>query len=332
MTTEIYVISGFLGAGKTTLIQKLLQEAFDREKVVLIENDFGEISLDAALLKSGGIEVREINSGCICCSLSGDFINALQELLTQFRPDKVIIEPSGVGKLSDILKACADPRILPLARVKASVTVVDTKRCNRYLENFGEFFEDQIQHADIVLLSRADEFPGRVQAAREMMRELNPHARILSKPWAQIDAEELLCPQVGAEGCGKQPEHPERCKCGCHDGHGGGCHGHGDVDADCGGSCGHDHAAGEVFDTVTIRIDRVFPVSELKARVCEMEKRAQGVVLRAKGIVRGPDGYLNLQYLPGAVEVTPCTATGNALCVIGRDLSRQELCDLFGGV
>ena len=146
MTTEIYIISGFLGAGKTTLIQKLIKESFQKDKVVLIENDFGEISIDAALLKSSGIEVKEINAGCICCSLSGDFVKAVKELLDRFHPDKIIIEPSGVGKLSDIVKACSDQRIQQLAKVKSKITIVDVKRCKVYLHNFGEFFEDQIEN------------------------------------------------------------------------------------------------------------------------------------------------------------------------------------------
>lgn len=182
MATEIYVISGFLGAGKTTLIQKLPKEAFDKEKVVLIENDFGEISVDAALLKSGGIEVKEINAGCICCSLSGDFVKALRELLDRFRPDTIIIEPSGVGKLSDIAKACSDPRILPLADVKAKITVADVKRCRMYLENFGEFFEDQIRNADLILLSRTEAFPDRIDDAYRLIKSLNEHVTILSAP------------------------------------------------------------------------------------------------------------------------------------------------------
>lgn len=181
MATEIYVISGFLGAGKTTLIQKLLKEAFRKEKVVLIENDFGEISVDAALLKSGGIEVKEMNSGCICCSLSGDFVKALKELLDRFHPDKIIIEPSGVGKLSDIMKACSDPRVQALAKVKAKITVVDVKRCQMYLDNFGEFFEDQIQNANVILLSRTESFSDKINDAYRLVKSLNAHSTILSK-------------------------------------------------------------------------------------------------------------------------------------------------------
>ncbi len=326
MATEIYVISGFLGAGKTTLIQKLLKEAFKQEKVVLIENDFGEISVDAALLKSGGIEVKEINSGCICCSLSGDFVKALKELLERYRPDKIIIEPSGVGKLSDVMKACSDPRILPLAKVKSKITVVDVKRCKMYLDNFGEFFEDQIQNADVLALSRTEDFPDKINDACKLIKSLNAHSAILSKPWDQMGAAEILYPREDRH------EHTEHC------GHGHGCgcrhcgaHGQGEHGHEHDGDCGHKHSAEEAFDTVTIRTKRVFSIEDLKARVSDMERSAKGTILRAKGIVRSPDGYVNLQYLPGDIRITNCTASGNTLCIIGRDLNRQELVGLFSG-
>ena len=309
MTTEIFVISGFLGAGKTTLIQKLLKEALKNEKVVLIENDFGEISVDAALLKSGSIEVKEINSGCICCSLSGDFVRALKELLERYHPDKIIIEPSGVGKLSDIVKACSDPRIQPLADVKTKITVADVKRCKMYLDNFGEFFEDQIENADIVLLSRSEDFPDKVGDAYKLMKSLNMHAPVLSGPWRQIAADEILDP--GRE----------------HHVHDGREHAHGGHDC----NCGHSHSAEEAFDTITIRTKRIFSIEDLKVRVTNMERSAKGTILRAKGIVRTPIGYVNLQYLPGDVRITNCAAGGDMICIIGRNLNRRELVSLFGG-
>ena len=324
MASEIYVVSGFLGAGKTTLIQKLLQEAFSKDKVVLIENDFGEISVDAALLKSGGIEVKEINSGCICCSLSGDFVKALKELLERFQPDKIAIEPSGVGKLSDIIKACSDPRIQPQAKLKAKITVVDVKRCITYFDNFGEFFEDQIRYADTILLSRTGDYPDKIDGAYKLIESLNGQAAIISKPWDQISAAEILYPQHAHH------QHTERCgygqECGDrqHGAHGHSGHGH-----HCGG--GHNHAAEEAFDTVTIRTKQVFSIEDLKARVSNMERSAKGTILRAKGILRGTNGYINLQYLPGDIRLTKCSAGGDMLCVIGRDLNRQELVSLFSG-
>lgn len=324
MATEIYVVSGFLGAGKTTLIQKLLKEAFQKEKVVLIENDFGEISVDAALLKSGGIEVKEINSGCICCSLSGDFVKALKEVLDRYHPDKIIIEPSGVGKLSDIIKSCSDPRIRPLAKVQLTITVADVKRCKMYLDNFGEFFEDQIEYGDVILLSRSENFPDRVSSAQTLVRGLNGHSRILAKPWDQINAADILYPN----------QNPS-----VHTEHGSLIKGTGDRHHDIHAHCGHDHHAGcehnhpaeEVFDTVTLRTKQVFSPEDLKARITAMERNAKGTILRAKGIVRGTNGYINLQYIPGDIRITKCAAGGEILCIIGHNLNRQELCTLFSG-
>jgi len=321
MAAEIYIISGFLGAGKTTLIQKLLEDAFKNDKVVLIENDFGEISVDAALLKSGGVEVKEINSGCICCSLSGDFVKALKELLNRFNPDKIIIEPSGVGKLSDIMKACSDPRIQPLAEVKAKITVVDVKRCKMYLDNFGEFFEDQIQNAGIILLSRTGDFPEKVNDARELIKSLNAHSAVLSKPWSQITAAEILHPEQ------ERPAHGEHCG----HAHGSGCDHYGAHDHEDRGNCDNGHSAEDVFDTVTIYTDRKFTVEDLKSCIYKLERNQSGTVLRAKGIVRGVNGYVNLQYLPGDLKITNCLAGGDMLCFTGRNLDRQELISLFGG-
>ncbi len=405
MTTEIYVISGFLGAGKTTLIQKLLKEVFAKEKVVLIENDFGEISVDAALLKSGSVEVKEINSGCICCSLSGDFVKALKEVLDRFHPDKIIIEPSGVGKLSDIIKSCSDPRIRALAKVKLKITVADVKRCKMYLDNFGDFFEDQIKNADIILLSRTGHFPDKVSSAQKLISSLNPHSAIISKPWDQINTAELFHPvyncnlhtepsHEGSLGCRKQDTHTQgnyghthhdsrghshhgNCEHAHHDGCGHSYHNnyehahhdnhehshhdnhehthhgnhehthHGNHEHTHHGNhehthhdncehahhdgCGHSHSAEDVFDTVTIRTKQIFSTEDLKARVSTMEQSAGGRILRAKGILRGTTGYINLQYLPGDIQITKCAVAGDMLCIIGRNLNRRELCALFGG-
>lgn len=334
---EIYIISGFLGAGKTTLIRKLLKEAFYKEKTVLLENDFGEVSVDAALLKSGGIEVKEINSGCICCSLSGDFVKAVREIHRQYRPDKIVIEPSGVGKLSDVVRACEDPSIQPSANVKRKITVVDAAHCKSYLENFSEFYEDQIQNADVILLSRTVDHPDKTIAAIELIRGLNHHAAILSKPWDQIGPDEILFLRHDRLG---QGEHSHDCGCDhCRD------HGH---DHNRGHSRehnhehehnyehnhehsghDHDHSAEEIFDTVTIRATRKFTNDELKNFICRLECELRGTVLRAKGILRGTNGYVELQYLPGDLKIRDCDTEGDMLSFIGRDLDRQELIELF---
>jgi G3E family GTPase len=327
MATEIYVISGFLGAGKTTLIQKLLKESFRNERVVLIENDFGEISVDAALLQSGNIQVKEINSGCICCSLAGNFVQAVKEILDRFHPDKIMIEPSGIGKLSDIAKACSDRRIQPLVTVKAKIAVVDVKRCKMHLDNFGEFFEDQIQNANVILLSRTGDFPDKIKDACQLLKSLNAQAAILSKPWDQLDAAEILYPQDDRRGqadhCsqeqGRELKHPIAHDRGEQD------HGHAHAHI----AHTHNHAAEDVFDTVTIRTKRIFSIEELQARVAKMERGAKGTVLRAKGIVRCESGYVNLQYLPGDIRISKCTTSGDMLCIIGRKLNRRELVSLF---
>lgn len=329
MSTEIIIISGFLGAGKTTLIQKLLSEAFKNDKVALIENDFGDISVDAAILKSGGIEVKEINSGCICCSLSGDFIKALKELLNRFKPDKIIIEPSGVGKLSDIIKACTDPRILSLAKVVSKVTIVDVKRCKMYLDNFGEFFEDQIKNADTILLSRVEEFHDKIDFAQKIIKNLNPQGTIFSNPWDQIGIDEILYPHIKKSVHLKKPVHKYNLKPGyrvhSHSKHKHSCnHGH-----DC--PCNHTNSAEDVFDTVTIQTDKIFSTEDLKACVFNMERNAEGTVLRAKGILRGPKGYINLQYLPGDIKVSNCSSKGNMISIIGHNLNKENLYAFFNG-
>ena len=189
--TDMYLISGFLGAGKTTLIQKLLTEAFKSKKVALIENDFGDFSVDAALLREGGYQVRELNAGCICCSLTGDFTAALASLLKTYRPDVVLIEPSGVGKLSDVERACGDRRFATSARITQKITVVDVKRCASYLENFGAFFEDQVRSAGTILLNRTELFPGAVTKAVELVEQLNgQHALVFYS--FQHDRDRLL--------------------------------------------------------------------------------------------------------------------------------------------
>ncbi|MDR2180673.1 MAG: GTP-binding protein [Synergistaceae bacterium] len=336
MPTGIYIVSGFLGAGKTTLIRKLLDEAFRDHKVAIVENDFGEANIDAALLGAGGVQVTdlqvtEINSGCICCSLSGDFVEALGETIESFKPDTVLIEPSGVAKLSDVLQGCLDPKIAPLAELRDNITVVDAGRCEMYLDNFGEFFEDQIRYADTVLLNRVSP----ADAARRRVRELNKNARILSQPWEQITAREILSPcrdaaketaketakeimqeiiqktmaEISPQCCGHDHVHDHD-----HD------HGHGD------------HSAEDFFDSVTLRPGRTFGEGELRACVSDMEKLWGGKVLRAKGILRGKDGCLNLQYLPGELTIEPSSvkpSAGDVICFIGHGIHRAELADIF---
>ena len=191
--TKIDIISGFLGAGKTTFIKKLLQEAIEGEQVVLIENEFGEIGIDGGFLKDAGIEIREMNSGCICCSLVGDFGKSLEEVLTKYKPDRVIIEPSGVGKLSDVMNAVRNAAKNLEVRLNSAVTVVDANKCRMYMKNFGEFFNNQVENAGTIVLSRTDvAASGKVQKAVDMLREHNRAATIVTTPIDQLGGEQLL--------------------------------------------------------------------------------------------------------------------------------------------
>lgn len=328
--TDIYIISGFLGAGKTTLIQKLLSEALAGKTVALIENDFGEINIDAALLKKSGIQVKALDSGCICCTLTGDFIAALGALLKTQCPEVIIIEPSGVGKLSDVENACQNKAITPFARIAGKITVVDAKRFMRYLENFGEFFEDQVAHADTLLFSRGKERNVDLEQARELVEHLNPTARIFMESWESLNAVELLGYGASDEALpvsqslGKH-EH-EGCSCCGHHAHDHMCcheHNHGD----------HTQHAPEVFDTLTLR----FPQTEIssaavKEKFSALETSEYGTVLRAKGILRGTHGFLELQFLPGDLTIKETDVIGSELCVIGRNLRKERIIELFSNI
>ena len=238
--TKIDIISGFLGAGKTTFIKKLLEEAISGEQVVLIENEFGEIGIDGGFLKDSGIEIREMNSGCICCSLVGDFGKSLAEVLTKYKPDRVIIEPSGVGKLSDVMKAVRDVAAEIEVTLNSAVTIVDVAKCRMYMKNFGEFFNNQIENAGTVVLSRTDiTAMDKVNQAVELIREKNPKAVIVTTPCSQLSGTQLLeiieKPDTMAEDLMKEVEEHRHH----HHDHDGGACGCGHDEEECG--CGHDH-------------------------------------------------------------------------------------------
>ena len=248
--TKIDIISGFLGAGKTTFIKKLLQEAISGEQVVLIENEFGEIGIDGGFLKDSGIEIREMNSGCICCSLVGDFGKSLSEVLTKNKPDRIIIEPSGVGKLSDVMKAVIDVSADMDVALNSAVTIVDAAKCKMYMKNFGEFFNNQIENAGTVVLSRTDiTDTAKIQKDVEMIREKNPKAAIVTTPLAELGGSQLLeiiekrdtmlddLLEEVRESHHHHDDDDDDCCCG-HD-HDHEHHHHHDHDDDC--CCGHDH-------------------------------------------------------------------------------------------
>ncbi|PKM71837.1 MAG: hypothetical protein CVU91_11825 [Firmicutes bacterium HGW-Firmicutes-16] len=315
MAIEIYIVSGFLGAGKTTFVHKLLKESFRDKKVVLIENDFGEISVDAALMKSLGVTVRELNSGCICCSLSGDFIKSLKEVSERFHPDIVLIEPSGVGKLSDIVAACEDKRLSGLFTVKAKIAIADAKRCRMYLENFGEFFEDQIRHANTIVLSRTEDAET-VKKALGLIHELNPEASVFSIPWESFSADNVLL------AAAQTPETHCHEACCTHE------HSHTHENNGC---CEHDYGAEKIFDTVTLRTEGEYSPEELKARFSRLTQSLDGKLLRAKGIVNSKNGCLELQYVQDELKIAPTETRGDIICFIGKGLKSSEFNAVFNG-
>ena len=353
--TKIDIISGFLGAGKTTFIKKLLEEAIAGEQVVLIENEFGEIGIDGGFLKDSGIEIREMNSGCICCSLVGDFGRSLEEVLTKYKPDRVIIEPSGVGKLSDVMKAVRDVASNLDVTLNSAVTVVDASKCKMYMKNFGEFFDNQVAYAGTIILSRTDVADAKkVDAAVKMLREANPKAVIVTTPVSQLTGAQLLeiieKPDTMEEELMKEAleafeeshehhhDHDEECGCG-HDHHHEGedhdhhhdhdhehHHDHGDS---CG--CGHDHHhhhADEVFSSWGM--ENVQPISreDLEKILDELAYGADfGDVLRSKGMVPGTDGqWFYFDLVPEEYEIrTGSPDYTGKVCVIGAKLKEEEL-------
>lgn len=266
--TKVDIISGFLGAGKTTLIKKLLQEGFQGEKLVLIENEFGEIGIDGGFLKDAGVQITEMNSGCICCSLVGDFSTALKEVLEKYSPDRVIIEPSGVGKLSDVIKAVQGIEGADLT-LNSFVTVADAGKCKMYMKNFGEFFNNQIAYANTIVLSRTQNMKQeKLETCVQLIREHNESATVITTPWDDISGAKIVeamekkdsftedlmkeaevCPECGhhhehGETCDHEHHHDEEGHCGCGHDHD---HGHHhDEEGHCG--CGHDHDHGHHHD------------------------------------------------------------------------------------
>ncbi len=272
MATKIDIISGFLGAGKTTLIKKLLKEAFADEQVVLIENEFGEIGIDGGFLKEAGIQIREMNSGCICCSLVGDFGTSLKEVVEKYHPDRILIEPSGVGKLSDVIKAVQGVQGDVDIVLNSYTTVVDAKKCKMYMRNFGEFFNNQVEYAGAVIMSRTDIVDEKkAQQAMELLRKINGKAAIITTPIEKLDGKKILevmekpvslademmeeevCPECGHVHEHHHHDHDHECghdheehehhhhdhECGCGHDHEEHEHHHHDHDHECG--CGHDH-------------------------------------------------------------------------------------------
>ncbi len=364
--TKIDVFSGFLGAGKTTLIKKLIKEAYAGEKLVLIENEFGEIGVDGGFMKDAGITVNELNSGCICCSLVGDFAKSLKMVKEKYDPDRILIEPSGVGKLSDIVRA-VEKAALEGCEINSLTAVVDANKCKIYMKNFGEFFNDQIESAACIVFSHADVAGDeKLATAVKLVKEHNPEATVVTTAWDKLDGKRILDAMEHtstlSEELKKLAAEEEHCHhhhdddddeeeghC-CHHHHdddddeeeGHCCHHHHDDDDDDdedGHCCHHDHEhhhhhhADEVFTSWGVETGKKFTSEQLKDMLGEFaESNRFGLILRAKGILEGENGeWLHFDYVPGEINVRTGSAdyTGR-LCVIGSALNEESLAELFG--
>ncbi len=340
---KIDIFSGFLGAGKTTLIRKLIQEAYVGEKVVLIENEFGEIGVDSGFLKDAGVEITEMNSGCICCSLVGDFSKALKEVAAKFSPDRIIIEPSGVGKLSDVIKAVQRAEVED-SKLNAFCTVVDAKKCKMYLKNFGEFFLDQVENASCIVLSRTEN-EGKVAEAVALLRE-HTSVTIVTTDWDKLTGKQILAAMQQTDSLKAEitrlahEEHEchhhhheeddeDEHEC-CHHHH----HDEGDEDEHecCHHHGEHHHHADEVFTSWGVETAKQFKKEKLENILATLASGKYGQILRAKGIVNGKDGWLYFDYVPEESNVREGAAivTGR-LCVIGCHLDEDALNALFLG-
>ena len=365
--TKVDIFSGFLGAGKTTLIKKLLKEVYNGQKVVLIENEFGQIGIDGGFLKESGIQVTEMNSGCICCSLVGDFGKALAEVIETYSPDRILIEPSGVGKLSDVYNAVAKCEGTEIA---SATTVADVTKLKIYLRNFKEFYENQIESASTIVLSRTQSAKqAKIDEAMELIRSINKEAVVITTPWDQLEGAQIFDAMTNNNTVDKmakdlleeehhhhhdhdhEHEHDEECECHHHHDHDDECdhdhdhehehehhHDHGE---EC--TCGchdhdhdhehHHHHADEVFDSIGFETSKSFTVEQLDKALDELDDNEKyGTVLRAKGIVAGENNeWIHFDYVPGEKNVR----TGSAdvigkLCIIGAQIDQAAVKELFG--
>lgn len=356
--TKIDIVSGFLGAGKTTLIKKLLKEALADTKTVLIENEFGEIGIDGGFLKESGIEIKEMNSGCICCSLVGDFGTSLKEVLKTYAPERILIEPSGVGKLSDVMRAVQNVIDEKDVVLNSAVAVVDASKCKMYIKNFGEFFINQIAHAGTIILSRTGNISEeKLNTCIALIREHNDKATIVTTPWDKLDGKDILDTIEGATDLEAEllkeimeqhehdeeeehhhhhhhHDHDENCTCGCHD------HDHEhhhDHDENC--TCGchdhdhhHHHHADEVFTSFGMETAATYTKEDIEEILKALDdEETYGIVLRAKGMVADKEGgWIYFDYVPeeSNVRAGKPDVTGK-FCVIGSKLKEDALKKLF---
>jgi len=357
--TKIDIYSGFLGAGKTTLIKKMIQEAYRGQKLVLIENEFGQIGIDGGFLQDAGINIKEMNSGCICCSLVGDFGKALTQVIAEYNPDRIVIEPSGVGKLSDVIAAVnkvTDENVT----LGFTVAVVDAGKVKVYSKNFGEFYNNQVQTADTIVLSRTDAISQqKLDTAVAMLREQNPHATIVTTAWDQLTGEQLYEAMEGKASVQAElahmahehhhhehhhHEHGEECHCHDHEHHHHEhgeechCHDHEHHHHEHGEECHcHDHEHGhhhadDVFVSWGVETAAKFTAERIGTALKKLDSREYGFVLRAKGIVAAQDGtWIHFDYVPGETNIrTGSAAVTGKLCVIGSEIDQADLAELFG--
>ena len=372
--TRVDIFSGFLGAGKTTLIKKLIAEAYNAEKLVLIENEFGEIGVDSTFLSEAGVQITEMNSGCICCSLVGDFGRALQKVIDDYAPERILIEPSGVGKLSDVIRAVKDIHSDEI-ELNSFTTVVDAKKCKMYMKNFGEFFNNQVEHAGTIILSHtAGMSEAKLAECVSLLREKNPDAVIVTTDWNELDGAQILAAMEKKSTLHEEMEHmmeeahhhhhdhdDEECECHhhhhhdhehecddpeceCHHHH----HDHDDEECEChhhhhdhehecdDPECEchhhHHHHADEVFTSWGRETARAYTAEEITAILTALENESEyGMVLRAKGVVQGKDGWIHFDYVPGTPDVRRggASVTGR-VCVIGSKLNEENIAKLFG--
>ena len=349
--TKIDIYSGFLGAGKTTLIKKMIKEAYAGQKIVLIENEFGEIGIDGGFLQEAGIQITEMNSGCICCSLVGDFGKALEQVIRDYAPDRILIEPSGVGKLSDV-EAAVEKVVSHDVQLGDMVTVADAGKCKMYMKNFGEFYNNQVETAGTIVLSRTDSISAeKLSAAVALLKEKNPNAVIVTTPWDQLTGGQIL--EAMEQGNTllhemQEHDHDEHEHCHhhdheehehCHHDHDHDEHEHCHHDHDHDACCGHDHHhhhhghdADEVFTSWGVETPKVFSEADVHAALEALDSGKYGMILRAKGIVPSENGqWIHFDFVPGEIDLRHgAAAVTGRLCVIGSKLDEQGVAQLFG--
>ncbi|MCM0649329.1 GTP-binding protein [Clostridium swellfunianum] len=316
MRAKVDIFSGFLGAGKTTLIKKLISESLYKEKVVIIENEFGEIGIDGSILKSTNIEVKEINAGCICCNISGDFKKAVKEVVAKYSPERIIIEPTGVAKLSDLLTACSSIELKSIIELNMVVTVVDVLKYDMYLANFGEFYRNQIMSSSIIVLSRTQNLEAdKIESIKEKVEKLNNKACIVTTPWNKLAAQRIVELNHNNTKLSLQNEvNLIRRSLGT-----------------ASMKSVKNHAGNEIFETWSYETPRRFSEKALVNLLKKIDSSSFGNILRAKGIVQGDnDEWMQFDYVPGEFEMRKTSPDySGRLCVIGTNLNRENLKKVF---